>query len=79
MSPKVCFGGRAKKVLKMAEKKVQKESLTKEALESKLAELKKEQLNQRFQKAAGQMQKTHVMRKTRREIARVKTSLNAAN
>ena len=58
----------------MAEKKVETE-LTMEALESKLADLKKEQMNQRFQHAAGQMPKTHVMRQTRREIARVKTKL----
>ncbi len=62
----------------MAEKKMEKESLTKEALQSKLVDLKKEQMNQRFQHAAGQMPKTHVMRQTRREIARVKTKLNAA-
>lgn len=35
-------------------------------------------MNQRFQHAAGQMTKTHVMRQTRREIARVKTQLNAS-
>ena len=62
----------------MAEKKVEKEALTNEALQSKLVDLKKEQMNQRFQHAAGQMPKTHVMRQTRREIARVKTKLNAA-
>ena len=50
----------------MAEKKVKNESLTTEALESKLADLKKEQMNQRFQHAAGQMPKTHVMRQTLR-------------
>ncbi len=61
----------------MAEKKQKTESLTREALESKLVDLKKEQMNQRFQLAAGQMPKTHVMRQTRREIARVKTKLNA--
>ena len=61
----------------MAEKKQNTESLTLDALESKLADLKKEQMNQRFQLAAGQMPKTHVMRQTRREIARVKTKLNA--
>jgi large subunit ribosomal protein L29 len=70
--------GKAKKVAKMAEKKVKNESLTTEALESKLVDLKKEQMNQRFQHAAGQMPKTHVMRQTRREIARVKTKLRAA-
>ena len=62
----------------MAEKNVKNESLTIEALESKLVDLKKEQMNQRFQHAAGQMPKTHVMRQTRREIARVKTKLRAA-
>lgn len=62
----------------MAEKKIEKEALTVEALESKLVDLKKEQMNQRFQHAAGQLPKTHVLRKTRREIARVHTKLNAA-
>ncbi len=61
----------------MAEKKT--ESLKKEELQSKLVDLKKEQMNQRFQHAAGQLPKTHVLRKTRREIARVNTELNAAN
>ena len=65
-----------KKVSKTA-KTAEKEALTKEALESKLVDLKKEQMNQRFQLAAGQLPKTHVLRKTRREIARVKTKLNA--
>jgi len=60
----------------MAEKKT--ESLKREELESKLIDLKKTQMDQRFQHAAGQLPKTHVLRKTRREIARVKTKLNAA-
>ena len=60
----------------MAEKK--SESLKREELESKLVDLKKEQMNHRFQHAAGQLPKTHVLRKTRREIARVKTKLNTA-
>ena len=63
-----------KKVKKTAEK----DALSKEALESKLVDLKKEQMNQRFQLAAGQLPKTHVLRQTRREIARVKTKLNTA-
>ena len=60
----------------MAEKKT--DSLKKEELQSSLVNLKKTQMNQRFQHAAGQLPKTHVLRKTRREIARVKTKLNAA-
>ena len=63
----------------MAEKKkVEKDAFTTEALQSKLADLKKEQMNQRFQHAGGQLPKTHVMRQTRREVARVLTKLNAA-
>lgn len=66
----------------MAEKKVsktaEKDALTKQALQSQLVDLKKEQMNQRFQHAAGQLPKTHVLRKTRRDIARVKTKLKAA-
>ena len=62
----------------MAEKKVEKESLTTEVLRSELENLKKEQMEQRFQHAAGQMPKTHVIRQTRRKIARVKTKMNAA-
>lgn len=65
----------------MPEKKVKKtsstEALTMDALQSKLLDLKKEAMNQRFQHAAGQLPKTHVVRQTRREIARVKTKINA--
>lgn len=63
----------------MAEKKtVKKETndLTKEALQSKLVSLKKDAMNARFAHVAGQLPKTHVIRNTRREIARVKTKLN---
>jgi ribosomal protein L29 len=67
----------------MAEKKVKTtktikkdEALTKDALTSRLTDLKKEAMEQRFQHSAGQVQKTHVIRKTRREIAHVKTQLN---
>ena len=52
------------------------EALTKDALTSKLTDWKKEAMEQRFQHAAGQITKTHIMSKTRREIARVKTQLN---
>lgn len=44
-------------------------------LKSQLAELKKEQFNLRFQKATGQMEKTHRAREVRRDIARIKTLL----
>ncbi|MDR2268871.1 MAG: 50S ribosomal protein L29 [Rickettsiales bacterium] len=50
--------------------------LNREALESKLADLKKRGMNLRFQHASGQLPKTHELRANRREIARVKTELN---
>ncbi len=66
-----------KKVTKTAAKDA-KEALTNEALQSKLVDLKKEAMEQRFSHTAGQLPKTHVIRATRREIARVKTKLNGA-
>jgi large subunit ribosomal protein L29 len=50
--------------------------LNKEALETKILDLKKQGMNTRFQHAAGQLPKTHVIRANRRDIARVKTELN---
>ena len=46
-------------------------------LQSKLVDLKKEAMNLRFGLSAGQLPKTHVIRANRREIARVKTAMNA--
>jgi large subunit ribosomal protein L29 len=63
----------------MAEKKAIKKETTDlglDALQSKLVDLKKDAMNQRFALASGQLPKTHVIRKTRRDIARVKTQLN---
>lgn len=45
-------------------------------LNKMLLDLKKEQVNQRFQKAAGQLEKQDVIRKTRRDVARIKTALS---
>jgi ribosomal protein L29 len=63
----------------MAKAKEKELNLNKEALESKLATLKKDGMNLRFQLAAGQLPKTHAIRVNRREIARVKTELNKGN
>ena len=73
-----------KKVIKKTTKvtkaaKVDNSALTKEALKSKLTDLKKEAMNQRFAHASGQLPKPHVIRKTRRDIARVKTAITAGN
>jgi len=61
------------------DKKVENKTLSAEALQSKLIDLKKNAMNLRFQHAAGQLPKTHEIRKTRREIARVKTAIGAGN
>ena len=47
--------------------------LTADQLKDKLADLKKEQFNLRFQKATGQLEKTARVRQIRRDIARIKT------
>ncbi len=45
-------------------------------LKAQLLELKKEQLNLRFQKATGQLNTPHRVREVRRTIARIKTLLS---
>ena len=47
--------------------------LTADQLKDKLADLKKEQFNLRFQKATGQLEKTARVRQVRKDIARIKT------
>ena len=44
-------------------------------LGDELTKLKKEQFNLRFQKASGQLEKTHRARDVRRDIARIQTVL----
>jgi large subunit ribosomal protein L29 len=51
--------------------------LTADQLSEQLLNLKKEQFNLRFQKATGQMEKTHRVGEIRRDIARIKTVLRA--
>ena len=46
-------------------------------LKNKIAELRKESLNLRFQKSSGQLEKTTRIRVVRRQIARIKTVLNS--
>jgi large subunit ribosomal protein L29 len=47
--------------------------LTADQLKDKLADLKKEQFNLRFQKATGQLEKSSRISEVRKDIARVKT------
>lgn len=46
-------------------------------LVDQLSELRKEQFNLRMQKGSGQLTQTHHMKRVRRDIARVKTSMSA--
>ena len=49
---------------------------TSDELKDQLADLKKEALNLRFQKASGQLEATARVREVRRDIARVLSVLN---
>ena len=49
--------------------------LTPDQLAENLINLKKEQFNLRFQKATGQIEKTHRVDEVRKNIARIKTHL----
>ena len=49
--------------------------MTPDQLQDQLISLKKEQFNLRFQKATGQIEKTHRVEEVRRDIARIKTHL----
>ncbi len=51
--------------------------LTPDQLSETLLNLKKEQFNLRFQKATGQMEKTHRVGEIRKDIARIKTVLRS--
>ncbi len=50
--------------------------LTPDQLSEQLVTLKKEQFNLRFQKATGQIEKTHRVGEVRKDIARIKTVLS---
>jgi len=47
-----------------------------EELNAELLELLREQFNMRMQASTGQLAQTHLLRKVRRDIARVKTVIN---
>jgi large subunit ribosomal protein L29 len=49
--------------------------MTPDQLAEQLVSLKKEQFNLRFQKATGQVEKTHRVDEVRKDIARIKTVL----
>ena len=51
--------------------------MTSDQLIEQLTSLKKEQFNLRFQKATGQIEKTHRVGEVRKDIARIQTVLRA--
>ena len=52
---------------------------TPDELKKMLLDLRKEQMNVRFQKSGGQLSDTSQVRKLRRQVAAVKTALTAAD
>jgi large subunit ribosomal protein L29 len=48
-------------------------ALSKDQVKDEILKLRKEQLNLRFQRASGQLEKTNRIRQIRRDIARLKT------
>jgi len=52
-------------------------ALSQDQLAESLLSLKKEQFNLRFQRATGQMEKTHRVEVVRKDIARIKTVLRS--
>ena len=50
---------------------------TPDQLDDELSSLKKEQFNLRFQKATGQIEKTHRVDEVRKDISRIKTILRS--
>ena len=52
-------------------------ALTNDQVKDEILKLKKEQLNLRFQRASGQLEKTNRIRQIRRDIARLKTAQSA--
>ncbi len=53
-------------------------AFTKDQTKDEILKLKKEQLNLRFQRASGQLEKTNRIRQIRRDIARLKTAQTAS-
>jgi large subunit ribosomal protein L29 len=51
--------------------------MTPDQMSEQLLTLKKEQFNLRFQRATGQLEKTHRVDEVRKDIARIKTVLRA--
>jgi large subunit ribosomal protein L29 len=53
-------------------------ALSKDQVKDEILKLRKEQLNLRFQRASGQLEKTHRINQIRKDIARLKTAQSTA-
>ncbi len=53
-------------------------ALSSDQIKDEILKLRKEQLNLRFQRASGQLEKTNRIRQIRRDIARLKTQASAS-
>ena len=53
-------------------------ALSSDQIKDEILKLRKEQMNLRFQKASGQLEKTKRIRQIRRDIARLKTQASAS-
>ncbi len=53
-------------------------ALSKDQIKDEILKLRKEQLNLRFQRASGQLEKTHRINQIRKDIARLKTVQSGA-
>ena len=53
-------------------------ALSKDQIKDEILKLRKEQLNLRFQRASGQLEKTNRISQIRKDIARLKTAQSAA-
>lgn len=51
-------------------------AMSQDQLKDELLKLKKEQFNLRFQRATGQLEKTHRINQVRKDVALVKTMIN---
>ena len=61
--------------MKIAQRQSDLKAMSTDQLQDELLKLKKEQFNLRFQKATGQIEKTHRVDQVRKDIARIKTVL----
>ena len=63
--------------MKTKEKLTEYKSMSADALKAKVSSLQEELMNLRFRHASGQLEQTAQLRNLRKDIARIKTTLNS--